>query len=78
MWQGTQTIFITVLTSDYILQFDGDAESYAHVNITANQVFTALSVSFWMRSNDTFHLGTPFSYANHKYGNSFTLTDYTG
>ena len=66
------------MSSDYILSLDGDDHSYAYATLPENSIFTAITVSFWMRTDDWRHLGTPFSYANTEYGNAFTLTDYTG
>ncbi|KAK7100185.1 sushi, von Willebrand factor type A, EGF and pentraxin domain-containing protein 1-like isoform X2 [Littorina saxatilis] len=39
---------------------------------------TSLTVSFWMRSDDTDNYGTAFSYAVPNIDNALTLTDYNG
>ncbi|KAK7501166.1 hypothetical protein BaRGS_00007651, partial [Batillaria attramentaria] len=39
---------------------------------------TALTVSFWMKSDDIDNFGTPFSYAVGENDNTLTLTDYNG
>lgn len=48
---------------------------YAQLNIEAPM--TSVTVSFWIRTTDTEHQGTPFSYAVHGEPNAFTITDYT-
>ncbi|ESO92606.1 hypothetical protein LOTGIDRAFT_233055 [Lottia gigantea] len=38
----------------------------------------SLTVTFWMKSDDTLNFGTPYSYAVPGSDNAFTLTDYNG
>lgn len=65
------------MTTDYILSFDGDDKSFSYSNMS-EMVLHSISVSFWLKTSDDSHLGTPFSYANKQYDNAFTLTDYSG
>ncbi|XP_067928549.1 sushi, von Willebrand factor type A, EGF and pentraxin domain-containing protein 1-like [Watersipora subatra] len=63
-----------VLTSDYILTFDGEANSYSRVTVP-NNAYTSFSVSFWLKSTRSSNSDTPFSYANYEHANAFTLSD---
>ncbi|CAG5134438.1 unnamed protein product, partial [Candidula unifasciata] len=63
------------LTSQYQLDFaDPSIMDYAQLNIEAPM--TSVTVSFWLRTTDREHQGTPFSYAVHGEPNAFTITDY--
>jgi len=59
-----------------MMSFDGADESYSTVSISEHDAFSSLCISLWLKTNDTSHTGTPFSYANYEFANAFTLTDY--
>ena len=46
--------------------------------LTIDRPLTSVTVSFWMKTDDTLNYGTPFSYAVDGFDNALTLTDYNG
>ncbi|XP_055886163.1 sushi, von Willebrand factor type A, EGF and pentraxin domain-containing protein 1-like [Biomphalaria glabrata] len=66
-----------VLTSQYQLDFISPSiMDYAELAI--DQPMTSVTASFWIKSNDESHGGTPFSYAAKDNFNAFTVTRLEG
>ncbi|KAL8570681.1 hypothetical protein ACOMHN_039116 [Nucella lapillus] len=65
------------VTAHYQLDFP-TASTVDYAMLTIDQPLTAITVSFWMLSNDYDNYGTAFSYALPSMDNALTLTDYNG
>ena len=76
-WELLRILYIPELSPDFVLSMTSSGtRDYAQTEL--HQSLTAVTVSFWMRSDDQENYGTPFSYANSPSDNAFTLTDYSG
>ncbi|XP_021351273.1 sushi, von Willebrand factor type A, EGF and pentraxin domain-containing protein 1-like [Mizuhopecten yessoensis] len=68
----------TELTDNYMLDFPSSGVTN-YTTTTINTDLTALTVSFWMKTDDDTNQGTPFSYSSsNTMDNAFTLTNYEG
>lgn len=65
------------MDAHYQLDFP-EANTVNYAVLPIDRPLNALTVSFWMLSDDTSNYGTAFSYAVPNMDNAFTLVDYTG
>ncbi|XP_069128762.1 sushi, von Willebrand factor type A, EGF and pentraxin domain-containing protein 1-like [Argopecten irradians] len=66
------------LTDNYMLVFPSSGVTN-YTTTTIESDLTALTVSFWMKTDDDTNQGTPFSYSTSSImDNAFTLTNYEG
>ncbi|XP_052257236.1 sushi, von Willebrand factor type A, EGF and pentraxin domain-containing protein 1-like isoform X1 [Dreissena polymorpha] len=63
---------------NFQLDFPRTASTTDYALTTIKQDLTAVTVCFWMKTDDSTNQGTAFSYANVEGDNVFTLTNYDG
>ena len=68
---------VSELDAHYQLDFP-EANTVNYAVLSVDRPLTALTVSFWMISDDYNNYGTAFSYAVPNMDNALTLTDYNG
>lgn len=63
---------------NYLLEFPY-AGTFNYTATTIERDLSAVTVSFWMKTNDTINQGTPFSYSSSSdMDNALTITSYDG
>jgi len=69
-------LYLTSLAGDYSLQFSTLQGMAAYVIIREFTNLTALTVCFWMKTDDKKNSGTPFSYSTFEESNELLLLNY--